>query len=449
MPLLLILTALTLGFPAPPPPAVPIAFVHVTVVPMDADRVLLDQTVVVSGDRIVAMGPAAEVPVPAGARRIDGTGKYLMPGLAEMHAHIPPGAAPESEIERVLALYALHGVTTVRGMLGDPRHLPIRERAARGELLSPLIYTSGPSFNGQTVPTVTAARERVTEQKALGYDFLKIHPGIRREVFDSLAATATRLGIRFAGHVPLEVGLERAIALRYWSVDHLDGMVEALVPHAGAFTDQEDGFFGANLMDRVDESRLPALARAMVEAGVWVVPTETLMEHVLGDYPVEELRGRPEMRYMRPAELDGWVRGTTGWRQALPGPDQRRRYLALRRTMIVALHGAGVGFLLGSDAPQVWNVPGYSLRRELALLVEAGLTPFQALESGTRNVARFLGTETRSGTVASGKRADLILLDANPLTDVTNVDHQAGVMLAGRWLPRDEITRQLDGLAAR
>jgi hypothetical protein len=428
------------------------AFVNVNVIPMDQERVLFRPTVLVRGDRIVAIGAAREVSVPAGAVTIDGTGKYLIPGLAEMHAHIPPGAqVADSTIERVLALFALTGVTTVRGMLGDPRHLGFRERAARNQILSPTIYTTGgPSFSGQSVPTVEAAMKMVSDQKGAGYDLLKIHPGIRREVFESLAVVAKREGIRFAGHVPLDLGVDRAIELGYWTVDHLDGMVEGLVPHQGPFTSEEAGFFGIRLVNRVDDSRIADLAGRLKAANVAVVPTETLMQHVFSEVPTAQMAAWPEMKYMPKSVVDGWVRTTEGWRaDTAVTPAMRTRYRALRRALIKGLHQAGVTFLLGSDAPQVWNVPGFSVRRELALLVDAGLSPYQALESGTRNVAEHFGTLDRTGTVEVGKQADLILLDQNPLADITAVGRQAGVMVRGRWLPRDEIARRLAAMGAR
>lgn len=428
----------------------PYAFVNVTVVPMDRERVLPGQTVVVRGDRIVAMGARGAVAVPADAVRIDGTGKFLMPGLAEMHAHIPPGpAVADSVIERVLALFALNGVTTVRGMLGDPRHLPLRARARSGQLLSPLIYTSSPSLNGTTMPTGLAAADSVRKYRAAGYDFLKIHPGIPRGVFDTIAATARQVGIRFAGHVPLDVGIDHAIELGYWTVDHLDGFVEGLVPGGRTFSAEQDGFFGLGVVLEADAGRIPALAARAKAAGVWVVPTETLMRHVVGDYSPEVMAAWPEMRYWSKAGIAAWVEQTKAFRGPGASAEAKARYLDIRRKLLVGLRDAGVGFLLGSDAPQIWNVPGFSVRRELAYLVDAGLTPFEALSSGTRNVARFLETEDSTGTVAVGKRADLLLLDGNPLVDIAAVGHQAGVMLGGRWLPAAEIAKRLEGLAAR
>lgn len=252
-----------------PPATVPdsvVAFVDVSVIPMDRERVIPRQTVLVRGDRIEAIGPTEQVSIPAGGRRVNGRGKFLIPGLAEMHAHIPGGQAPDSVVERTLFLYVAGGLTTVRGMLGHPRHLELRDRAARNELISPTISTSGPSFNGNSVPNPETAARMVTEQKAAGYDFLKIHPGVKREAFDTLAATAQRVGIRFAGHVPLEVGLARALETRYASIDHLDGYIEAMLSGGAPVAALESEFFGANLGEHLDESKLPALVQATREA---------------------------------------------------------------------------------------------------------------------------------------------------------------------------------------
>lgn len=443
-------TAVTLALLAWASPALAqdaTAFVNVNVVAMDSERVLENQTVIVRGDRVVTIGPAAQVSVPSGAVRVDAAGRYLMPGLAEMHAHVPGGNASQEWVERVLFLYVSNGVTTIRGMLGDPRHLELRERIRRGEVLGPTLYTSGPSFNGNTVPTAEAARRRVEEQKAAGYNFLKIHPGVSRAAFDTLVATADRLGLRFAGHVPAQVGLARALEAKYASIDHLDGYMEAILKD-GASTDSA-GFFGARLAGQVDELKITEVARATREAGVWNVPTQALMESFLSPVSPEQAAQWPGVRYMPPQQVSQWE---TSKRNAMSQPgataENYRRVMAIRGKLIKALHDAGAGLLLGSDAPQVFNVPGFSVHRELRLIVEAGLTPYEALVTGTRNVATYFGTADQVGTVAQGKVADLVLVDGNPLADVANASRIAGVMVRGRWLPKSEIDRRLEGYAA-
>ncbi len=425
-----------------------VVFESVTLVPMDRERTVPDQTVVVRGDRIVAIGRAGKIKVPDGSVRVDGRGKFLMPGLAEMHAHIPGGQAPDSVVERTLFLYVAGGITTIRGMLGHPRHLELRQRAAKGELVSPTIYTSGPSINGNSAPTADVAVTMVTEQKAAGYDFLKIHPGLSREVFDAMAAAAHRSGIKFAGHVPLAVGLTPALEARYASIDHLDGYVEAMVRKGAPVTAAQSAFFGLNLGEHLDPSRIPALVEATKRAGVWNVPTQSLMENLAPGESAGALARRPEMRYVPAKTLSQWAEEKNSLLEETgSSPASATAMMEARRKLIKALHAGGAGLLLGSDAPQIYNVPGFSIHRELEALVAAGLTPYQALETGTRNVAAFFGTLRQTGTIETGKRADLILLDASPLDDVRNTTRRAGVMLRGRWLTRDAIDRQLAVIA--
>jgi cytosine/adenosine deaminase-related metal-dependent hydrolase len=416
-----------------------IAFTDVTVIPMTQEGAQRGFTVIVRGDRIVAVGPARRIRVPEGARRIDGRGKYLMPGVAEMHAHIP-GSQNAAFQERVLFMYLAGGVTTIRGMLGQPQHLELRERAARREIWSPTIYTSGPSFNGNSAPSPEVARRMVEEQRRAGYDLLKIHPGLTRAVFDTLAATADRVGIRFAGHVPVDVALDRAIEARYASIDHLDGYVEWL---AGAAPGTPSGFFGLDHIDRVDLARLPEIVRRTRAAGVWIVPTQTLFETMAGGESPLTMAGWPGHEYLPAQLVQQWVTSVRNFRTQNADQSRLERYLEVRRALIRQLHAGGVGLLLGSDAPQWMNPPGFSIARELASYVRAGLTPYQALETGTRNVARYFGAETEFGTVQVGRRADLILLDGNPLEDIAQFSRQAGVMVRGRWLGREEIAQRL------
>jgi imidazolonepropionase-like amidohydrolase len=425
-------------------------FRNVSVVPMDGERVLRAQNVVVRDGVIASIGDAASAAVPAGATVVDASGKYLLPGFAEMHAHIPNPQGGAEAVDHTLFLYLAGGVTTIRGMLGHPSHLELRARSARNEILAPRIITSGPSFSGGSASDPAAAAAMVRQQKAEGYDFLKLHPGLSRTVFDAIARTAKEVGIPFAGHVSAEVGLQRALEAGYGSIDHLDGYVEALAGHGGGFGGVDVGFFGFNLTDAADADRIQELARATREAGVWNAPTQSLMESLASPIAPEEMARWPEMRYMPPQTVAQWVERKRDFRQS-PGYSAERaaRYLQLRRQLILALHEAGAGLVLGSDAPQWWNVPGFSARRELEYMVTAGLTPYEALEMATRNAAEYFGAEDEWGTIAPGRSADLILLDANPLEDISSIWRQSGVMVRGRWLPAAEIQQRLDVIATR
>ena len=423
-----------------------LAFVGVSVVPMDREAVLADHTVVIRDGRIVELGPSATVKAPAGATVVDGTGKFLMPGLAEMHGHLMGGN--DALNERVLLLNVARGITTVRGMLGHPSHLALRERVRKGELLGPVIYTSGPSLNATTVPDAAAAERQVAEQKAAGYDFLKIHPGILRGPFDALAAAARKAGLGLAGHVPADVGLHRALEVPYRSIDHLDGYVEALLKDGAPVDPKQPGFFGINFIDHLDESKIPALVQKTKAAGVWNVPTQSLMPAFMGEQSTQSLMARPEMKYLPKQMADNWAGQRNKFLDGLDVPiEKRKAFFAVRARIIKALDEADAGVLLGADTPQVMQVPGWATHVELASLVESGLSPYRALRTGTINVARYFGTGKTTGTVAVGKDASLILADGNPLEDVGNAGRISGVVVGGTWLPKKEIDAKLAALA--
>jgi len=425
----------------------PIAFVNVTVVPMDSERVIPGRTVVVRDGRIESIGATAVTTLPADLPQIDGTGRYLMPGLAEMHAHVPPNPQQVQWTRDVLFLYVANGITFARSMLGAPHHLELRERAERGQLLSPRLLLSGPSFNGNSVTSPEAGRRMVVDQSAAGYDFLKIHPGLDRPRYDAIAEAARVAQIPFGGHVPDAVGILRALAAEQRTVDHLDGyMALLLAPGAEA---GEPGFFGYAQSVRADESRITEAVRRTREAGSWQVPTESLVHHVMLHDPGNLLAGRDELRFVPRPMRESWVAARANL-QSSPQWNgvQARRFVELRSRLIKAMHDGGAGLLLGSDSPQWFNVPGFAIHHELRILVEAGLTPFEALATGTRNVGQFLGDESH-GVIAAGARADLILLEANPLADVANVQRRAGVMLGGLWIAESEIQSGLNALARR
>ena len=423
------------------------AFVGVSVLPMDRERVLEDRTVLVRDGRIRRIGASGEVEVPDGAR-VAAEGGWLMPGLGEMHAHIPPQGG-RAWMEDVLFLYLANGVTTARGMLGQPAHLELREDVAAGEVAGPRIYTSGPSLNGNSIPGPDSARRAVRRQKEDGYDFLKIHPGLTREEYDAVVEEANSVGIRWAGHVSMEVGLRHALETGQASIDHLDRYVEALLPEGADPTAEEAGFFGFGIVDRVDRSKIPEVARATAEAGVWNVPTQSLIETILSPASPEEMAAAPEVRYMPADMVEGWKEAKAGFDADPRNTAERREaFVRLRRDLIGALHEAGAPLLLGSDAPQVFQVPGFSVHHELRLLVASGLTPYEALVAGTRDVARFFGDEAEFGTVEEGKAADLVLVGANPLEDVGAASDVRGVMAGGRWIPASEIRERLDAMAA-
>jgi len=416
---------------AQPPKSV--VFSNVSVVPMTGNQVLPNHTVVITGDRITAVGPARTAKVPEGATRIDGQGKYLMPGLAEMHGHIPGGNAPREFVDNVLFLYVASGVTTVRGMQGAPGQIDLREAAKRGEIVAPNLYLAGPQFSGGSVKSAEDAIARVKQQKSEGWDLLKVQEGLSVPAYDAMAKTAKQVGIRFGGHVPDEVGLLHAMDMGQETFDHIDGYVEQLDGRAKP----------------VEDKALQDLVQRTKKAGAWIVPTMFVWETLQGPVTLESRTGLAELRYMPAPQVEQWTKGLDA-RLKNPQYDaaQAKLHIDNRMKILKALQDGGARILLGSDAPQQFNVPGFSIHREMRRMADAGINAYEIVKSGTANVGQYFKAQDSFGTIAVGQRADLILVDANPLENVSNMEKRSGVMVRGRWLPASEIDAALAKIAS-
>lgn len=414
------------------------------IVDVRSGEILENRNVVIDSGKIQRILEAVESP-DSYSNIIDGSGKFLLPGLAEMHAHIPPPSTSSERIEEVLFLYVSNGITTIRGMLGHPAHLGLRNTAKQGKIISPRIFTSSPSLNGNSVKTKEEAIEKVTAYQKAGYDFLKIHPGIQREVFDQVVQTANDLGIRYAGHVPVDVGIRHALKSKYASIDHVDGFLEGLVPESANVDPTKNGFFGFAFTPLADTSKIDELVALAKENEVWIVSTQSLFERWFAPISADELLLQPEMKYMPSSTLKNWkerkeqsTASESGFNTA-----QWQKFDSIRKLLIKALNQKGQGMLLGSDAPQLFNVPGFSIHHEAQGMLGAGMTPLEILQSGTMNPARFFGMSDTFGEIKVGLAADLVLLDSNPLTTIAALKQISGVMLQGRWLPKEEIDEKL------
>ena len=421
----------------------PIVFKNVNVISMEDATVQKNKNVFIQNGKILSIDNRK---IPKGTQVIDGTGKYLMPGLAEMHAHVPPVDDIEP-MKDVLELFALNGITTIRGMLGHPRHLELREMINKGEILSPAFYTSGPSFSGSSTSSPEQAEQMVRNQKKAGYDFLKLHPGLKPEVFNAIVKTAKEVNIPFGGHVSFQVGLTRACESNYATIDHLDGMVEALVPNMMQYSEEETGLFGMFIADKSDAKKIPEILNIIKTNQVWLVPTQSLAERWFApDATPEKMNAEPEMKYMNAATRNNWMQAKSNlMADSRYNAEKMNQYIALRQRLILEAHKNGIGLLLGSDGPQIFNVPGFSVHHELRYLVACGLTPFEALQTGTVRVAEFYRS-TNSGKIKSGYVADLILLGSNPLDDITNSTDIQGVVVRGKWIDKNSIETRLKRL---
>lgn len=421
---------------------------NVKLLTMESDEILDGRSVIIREGIIEWVGDASNAEIPENAIVIDGD-YYVMPGLAEMHAHIPSSGQTQEQMAQTLALYLTQGITTVRGMLGAPVHLEMRELAESPGFFSPRILTSGPSFNGNTASDPERTRQMVQEQAEAGYDLLKLHPGITLENFEALADEAKSQGIEFSGHISARVGLERTLAAGQGTIEHIDRYMEFL---AGVSpedrVDPNIIYFGYDLTPVADPSRVQDAAQVTKEAGVWVVPTNTLLENVFNpDLEPEEMLNWPGMEYISESVRAGWANYVRNIRQSDDyDAEQARQFLSIRKELTKALHEEGAGLLLGADAPQIFNPPGYSTHRELALLVEYGLSPFEAIKTGTVNVGIYLDEADKTGKIAPGYSADLILLDTNPLRSLPFHDSIEGVIYRGSYADRTELDQILDNI---
>ena len=428
-----------------------IAFVGTHVLPMTdagAPVVLENQTVVVANRRVVSIDPTEDVEVADGVEIVDAEGFYLMPGLAEMHGHLPSPRLMQVDAKNLLFLYVANGVTTVRGMQGERSQFRLRDQIARGETLGPRLFLGSMSMSGARVTSPDQAAQLVREYNQTGWDLVKMHEGLSRTVYDAAATMANDLGLPFGGHVPDDVGLLHALEAGQVSIDHLDNYIEALVAEENR-PEAEPGLMGVGAwLDLIDEGRLPGLVDATRAAGAYVVPTMVLWETAFfGERSAAELGlAWHELRYMPPETVEQW-RQAVDARVSAGDPAINRRVRELRRRILQALHEGGVSILLGTDSPQIFSVPGFSMHREMALWVELGMTPYEVLETGTRHVAEYFDATDDFGAVAVGHRADLLLLTENPIDDIRNVAKRAGVMVNGRWIGEDAIQARLESMA--
>jgi tetratricopeptide (TPR) repeat protein len=430
------------GDPGRAPPPAPVAFTHVNVVPMDRERVLEDQVAVTQDGAIAALGAAATTPIPAGAKVVDAHGAWLMPGLADLHTH---AQEPDD-----LYLYVAHGVTTMLNLgLARPSFVTrTRARIQSGELLAPSCFVAplmnGPRGSDLPCATVDEAKRSVQLAHELGYEFIKVYNDLSKPLFHALCDEAHAQGMTIVGHGVRAPGLEESFAAGQVMVAHGEEYLYTILKSSGGI-----GGLGGD----VDATKVPEAVALTKQHDVFVVPNLSAYAAISAQWGkpdvVTGFLEQPAIRYMRPF-----------WRRAWRNSDYAKRggnldgKLEFLRTFTKALHDGGVRLLLGTDSPDIPGVEaGFSIHADLEQLVQAGLTPFEALACGTRVAGEFIGEFVPDaepfGTVAIGQRADLILVEKNPLADVANVKNPLGVMLRGRWLPREELTKQLDALAAR
>ena len=431
------------------------AITNVSVIPMDQERVISDQTVIVTDGRISKIGAAKKTKVPKGATEIDGAGKYLIPALSDMHVHIigmdynllfPPQeqlTAEDLDFNKILFPYVANGVAIVEVMSAIEDHLTLRDQIARGEVLGPrlilgrMIDAPGKAFPEPIavwVDDAASARQGILDIKEAGYDRVKVYGFLSQESYDSILATAKEVGLPVDGHIPVELSVEHVLEAGQNDIAH----VEEVTRMAGGDYSPE---------------RIDYFAGIIAASDTWVSPTLVTSKRILELFDDhEDVLARPEMRYAyHPMDEAFWSFLLNN--RYLQIPEEHRQgirdgFEQFGRPFTKALRDKGVKMLTGTDTGLPGLVAGFALHDELEELVAAGLTPYQALRASTTNPFEFLGELEEAGTVEVGKSANLVLLEANPLKNISNTQRIAGVMIQSRWLSKAEIKAGMDEVVA-
>jgi imidazolonepropionase-like amidohydrolase len=444
-----------------------IVFNHVAIIDGTGAPATFDMTLVIEGNKIVALGKAGTIRFPKAAHIVDGAGKFLIPGLWDMHVH--------TGSETYLALFVANGITGVRDMGGDPvefdRLLQWDRKVATGSLIGPYMVKAGTMVDGPeaigrphsiNVATAIEGRAAVDLLKRKGADFVKVYSMLPREAYFAIAGEAKKQGLKFAGHVPFSVSAAEASDAGQKSMEHLFGVYTACSTREADLRDEamsaiaKNGFadfvsaeiraeIGA--METYSDKKASALLARFVRNGTWQVPTLVGWSNLTS--PDEtHFANDPRLKYVSPRKRNGWKAQRKALLGRFPGEFFPKRESLFQKQLefVAAMRRAGVGLLAGTDTATLYVYPGFSLHDELALLVKAGLKPMEALQAATRNPADYFGLLESRGTVERGKIADLVLLEASPLDDITNTGKIEAVVLRGRLFSKTKLREMLEAV---
>ena len=433
-----------------------IAFVNATVIPMDRERVLANQTVVVAAGKIREIGPASRVKIPRGAIRIDATGRYLIPALADMHVHLESEAfnamlKPEAQLaagdipfEGFLFPYIANGVTTIQVLSATPEHVALQLRVQRDEIVAPRLVNARmidgpkkawPQPISTWVDSAEEARSAVHNAKKGGYDKIKVYSFLSKESYDAIISAAREDHMDVIGHIPNALSVEYVVDAGQKMIAH----TEEVAKHThGDYSHEKIDYYAGRIAN----------------GGVWLTPTLVTTRSILElfDDP-NGLRGRPEAVYSRhPMQAGIWSFITDNLYRPIPAGARKKLtddFEKFQRPLTKVFHDKGGKLMTGTDSLFPGLVGGFAVHRELQELVSVGLTPYEALRTSTTEPFEYLGEMDRSGTIAVGKYTDLVLVNANPLKDIAAASKIAGVLIRGHWLGSDEITTRMKAIEAR
>jgi imidazolonepropionase-like amidohydrolase len=420
------------------------AITHVNVIPMTSTgEPILNASVVIESGKISSING----PIPEGAKVIDGREKWLIPGLIDMHVHVPTDghfntsyptrtATIFTNTQDVMTPFVANGVTTIFELISQAGHFGQRNEILRGDVVGPRMALSAMingGDDGRTANTPSDGRQTVRIAKADGYEFIKVYSQLNVETYKAIVDEARIQGMKVVGHIP----------------DAFKGQLqEAFVPNFGMVAHAEE--FGKQAKE-FSEREAQEFARLAKKNGTWLSPTLIVMVSMAGQArSLDELRALPSLQYVHPLLQDKWLTANRYNQNSTPERVARlEKMVEFNKLLVKAFKKEGVPMVAGTDAGTSGVVWGFSLHDELRLLVQAGLTAEEALSAATRLPAIWLGIDKLVGTVEAGKCADLVLLDANPLDDIGNTRKIVGVFFNGRWLDKRQIGEMLSDLSKR
>ncbi len=438
-----------------------LALTNINIIPMNREVLLKDQTVVIEKGKIKHIAASASYRLPDHISTIDGSGRYLMPGLFDMHAHFfyeqdLNKSGIEADLNRMLA----NGLTTVRIMNGDPLYLNAKSTVARGQAAGPELFVVSPqlvgqwpfsgAFFGEIVQNPIDASNAVQRFKREGYDAIKLTFYLKPEVYTAIINSAKSLNLKVTGHVGSQIGLTKALEMKQ-QIEHLDEFLEMLIPESER---TKQGISGPgiwlpenwDLLDKMNESRIPALVRAVKNANIFVTPTNYFLHSSFGiRQSASDIYSMPGFDFIPDTlKKERFEIKNLYWSQA-PSAERREKFVDLRRKITLNLYQEDVPLMAGSDSPEWFLVPGFSIHNELEEFVESGLKPFAALQTATVNPAKYLGVLHKTGTVEVNKEADLIILNENPMEKIGNTRTILAVINNGVLYDTEAIRNLLKG----
>ncbi len=437
-----------LAFLLPSLTAQTIALTDCTVIEPRTGSASLNHTIVIGGDRITHLGPAASTRIPAGARVVRAAGKFVIPGLWDMHVHV-------GEIEEDwFPLYLANGLMGLREMAASEKNVQhqrkYREDLGGGRRLGPELFWTHFPMDAPAIASEREARAEVARRAAMGTRYIKVYNGLSRETYFAIADECRRRGLQIVGHIPDRIRAHEVARAGQASVEHLDGILLACSrkEQEARWMVQQNRYPWKLLLDTFDSAKADALIESFREGGVWQTPTLTIYR-IASLARGGRLPGDAPIRYARRDYLQAWPREALEMPFAGIDADSARRMLLVYKDLVRRMQQRGVRILAGTDTPNPYCVPGFALHEELALLVEAGLTPAEALRTATWNPAEFLHTTQDYGSIEAGKVADLVVLDANPLLAITNTMRIHAVVRRGRVIDSAGVRTMLDGVRAQ